>query len=223
VLVGTALLRAAIATTAVGPVDTSGGSRLEPSVHIGERAGVSADDVAGLVRAARAGDRAAFATLYQRFARAVHAVILTRAPYRDAADLVQDVFVIALERLDQLGEPAAFGGWILAIARTRSIDHVRRVHKVQPTELVEEPEAPAVPTAEAQRVLDAIRALPEAYRETIAMRLVEGMTGPEIAERTGLSPGSVRVNLHRGMKLLRERLSDAPAPERPALREADHG
>ena len=219
-LVGTALFRAAIATTAVGPVDTSGGARLEPSAHIGERARVSADDVAGLVRAARAGDRAAFATLYQRFARAVHAVILTRAPYRDARDLVQDVFVIALERLEQLGEPAAFGGWILTIARTRSIDHVR---KVQPTPLIDEPEAPAVPTAEAQRVLDAIRALPEAYRETIAMRLVEGMTGPEIAERTGLAPGSVRVNLHRGMKLLRERLSDAPAPERPAVREADHG
>jgi RNA polymerase sigma-70 factor (ECF subfamily) len=38
------------------------------------------------------------------------------------------------------------------------------------------------------------------------MRLVEGMTGPEIAEHTGLAQGSVRVNLHRGMKLLREQL-----------------
>jgi RNA polymerase sigma-70 factor, ECF subfamily len=38
------------------------------------------------------------------------------------------------------------------------------------------------------------------------LRLVEGMTGPEIAARTGLTPASVRVNLHRGMKQLRERL-----------------
>ena len=38
------------------------------------------------------------------------------------------------------------------------------------------------------------------------MRLVEGMTGPEIAERTGMTHGSVRVNLTRGMKLLKERL-----------------
>ena len=38
------------------------------------------------------------------------------------------------------------------------------------------------------------------------LRLVEGMTGPEIAARTGLTDGSVRVNLHRGMKLLREKL-----------------
>jgi RNA polymerase sigma-70 factor, ECF subfamily len=48
--------------------------------------------------------------------------------------------------------------------------------------------------------------LPEAYRETLVLRLVEGMTGPEIAARTGLTAASVRVNLHRGMKLLRERL-----------------
>jgi RNA polymerase sigma-70 factor, ECF subfamily len=51
-----------------------------------------------------------------------------------------------------------------------------------------------------------IRELPEAYRETLTLRLVEGMTGPEIAGRTGLLPASVRVNLHRGMKALRERL-----------------
>jgi RNA polymerase sigma-70 factor (ECF subfamily) len=40
------------------------------------------------------------------------------------------------------------------------------------------------------------------------MRLVEGMSGPEIAEATGLTPESVRVNLCRGMKLLRGRLGD---------------
>jgi RNA polymerase sigma-70 factor (ECF subfamily) len=60
---------------------------------------------------------------------------------------------------------------------------------------------------EALAILDIIRSLPEAYRETLIMRLVEGLTGPEIAERTGLTPASVRVNLHRGMKLLREKLS----------------
>jgi RNA polymerase sigma-70 factor, ECF subfamily len=59
---------------------------------------------------------------------------------------------------------------------------------------------------EALRLLDIVRTLPEAYRETLVLRLVEGLTGPEIAERTGLTPASVRVNLHRGMKLLRERL-----------------
>jgi RNA polymerase sigma-70 factor (ECF subfamily) len=51
-----------------------------------------------------------------------------------------------------------------------------------------------------------ISTLPDAYRETLMLRFVEGMTGPEIASRTGLTEGSVRVNLHRGVQLLRERL-----------------
>jgi len=62
---------------------------------------------------------------------------------------------------------------------------------------------------EAFAILDIVKALPEAYRDTLLMRLVEGMTGAEIAERSGLTPASVRVNLHRGMKLLRERLARA--------------
>ncbi len=55
------------------------------------------------------------------------------------------------------------------------------------------------------------RSLPEAYQETMIMRLVEGMSGPEIAEATGLTPESVRVNLCRGMKLLRARLGEEGA------------
>ncbi len=61
-------------------------------------------------------------------------------------------------------------------------------------------------------ILSFVRSLPDAYRETLILRLVEGMTGPEIAARTGLTPGSVRVNLHRGMQQLREKLSQA-APD----------
>jgi RNA polymerase sigma-70 factor (ECF subfamily) len=60
-------------------------------------------------------------------------------------------------------------------------------------------------------VLAAIRRLPEAYREPLILRLVEGMTGPEIAARTGLTAGSVRVNLHRGMHMLRETLGKEAA------------
>ena len=161
------------------------------------------DELATVVVAARRGDRAAFAELYRRFSRAVHGVVLARVRYSDAADVVQDVFAIALERLPQLGEPAAFPGWILAIARNRAVDHVRGQ---KPTDELSDLPVEAPRAAELAQVLGALRELPEAYQETMILRLVEGMTGPEIAEQTGLSPGSVRVNLHRGMKLLRERL-----------------
>jgi RNA polymerase sigma-70 factor (ECF subfamily) len=51
--------------------------------------------------------------------------------------------------------------------------------------------------------------------------LVEGFTGPEIAAQTGLTEGSVRVNLHRGMKQLRERLEHGAAPSRDDRDERD--
>lgn len=163
-----------------------------------------------VVTAAQRGDRAAFAELYRRFHRAVHGVILAKVPYRDAADLVQDTFAIALERMKQLADAAAFPGWLLMIARNRAIDHLRGT---KPTDELPELPVAAPRNAEVAQVLAALRALPEAYQETLVLRLVEGLTGPEIAEQTGLSPGSVRVNLHRGMKLLRERLGIASDEE----------
>ncbi|HET7695983.1 MAG TPA: sigma-70 family RNA polymerase sigma factor [Vicinamibacterales bacterium] len=176
-------------------------------------AGHAAEDGA-LVRAARRGDASAFARLYDRYARIVHAALLARVPRQDVEDLVQDVFLAAWRRLDDLRDPAAFGGWIARIARNRATDSRRR--SADFVELPADLQGPGAASAEleAHAALDAIRALPEAYRETLLLRLVEGLTGPEIAERTGLTPASVRVNLHRGMKLLRERLGGGPAAAR---------
>ncbi|MDQ3370868.1 MAG: sigma-70 family RNA polymerase sigma factor [Myxococcota bacterium] len=177
--------------------------------RIGNKTSGTTEELAVVVGAARRGDRAAFAELYRRFARAVHGVVLTRVSYGDVPDVVQEVFAIALERLAQLAEPAAFPGWILSIARNRATDHCRGK---RPTDELPDLPGPASRAAEVAEVLVALRALPETYQETLILRLVEGLTGPEIAEQTGLSPGSVRVNLHRGMKLLRERLG-ITAPE----------
>jgi RNA polymerase sigma-70 factor (ECF subfamily) len=67
----------------------------------------------------------------------------------------------------------------------------------------------------ATEILEAVRSLPDAYREILILRLVEGMTGPEIAARTGLTHGSVRVNLHRGMEQLRAKLNSTPNSNPP--------
>jgi RNA polymerase sigma-70 factor (ECF subfamily) len=133
----------------------------------------------------------------------VHGILLARAPRGEAQDLTQEVFLKGLERLGSLREPAAFGGWIATIARNAALDRIRRAP--DQVELVEDAYA-AEPAGEAWAVLRLIRSLPEAYREPLALRLVEGMSGPEIAERTGLTEGSVRVNLHRGYEMLRARL-----------------
>ena len=83
----------------------------------------------------------------------------------------------------------------------RANDHHRRTRET--VELPDGIETRNRPELEAEEVMAAIRKLPEAYREPLVLRLVEGMTGEEIAARTGLKPASVRVNLHRGMKQLR--------------------
>ena len=165
-----------------------------------------ASDDAVLVRDARDGDENAFGRLYERYARVVHGLLLARVPRVDVDDLVQEVFVTAWRRLDALRDPAAFGGWVSMIARNRATDYHRRAPEtVDLPQDLEASDATAA-RAEAHAALDAIRTLPDAYRETLVLRLVEGLTGPEISERTGLTAASVRVNLHRGMKMLREKL-----------------
>lgn len=160
-------------------------------------------EAAVLVRAAQAGDRAAFGALYEQYARMVHGILLAHCSYADAEDLVHDVFLRALEQLHSLREPRAFGGWLAAVARRLAVDSSRKRKPL--VELRDSPGAIRL-GGEAFEVLDAIRALPAAYREPLILRLVEGMTGPEIAERIGLTPESVRVNLCRGMKRLRQAL-----------------
>jgi RNA polymerase sigma-70 factor, ECF subfamily len=101
--------------------------------------------------------------------------------------------------------PRVFG-WFASSGKERNVAtrmaaELREGHSIAP------PESDSVAEA-ARRALEAVQSLPEAYRETLILRLVEGMSGEEIAARTGLSPGSVRVNLHRGMKMLREKLGE---------------
>ena len=156
------------------------------------------------IRAVATGDQDAFSRLYADYSRMVHAIILGRVPRRDVDDLVQEVFLAAYTRIRERREPGAFGGWIATIARNRATDDLRQAR--EQVELPDELAGGDPIEIETFAVLEAVRSLPEAYRDTLLMRLVEGMSGAEIAERSGLTPASVRVNLHRGMKLLREKL-----------------
>jgi RNA polymerase sigma-70 factor (ECF subfamily) len=161
------------------------------------------------VSAARSGDRAAIASLYERHAAMIHAVLLAKVGRQDAEDLVQDVFLRAMSKLETLKDRDAIAPWLVAIARNLAADAGRARERAARLRLVateSDCRPPADAAQEVDRVLEAIRDLPEAYRETLMLRLVERLTGPQIAERLGLTHGSVRVNLCRGMKLLRERL-----------------
>ncbi len=156
------------------------------------------------VLAARDGDRLAFERLHAAHEGMVRAVLLAHAPRTDVDDLLQDVFLTAWESVSTLRDPGAFAPWLASIARNRARDAHRRAHGAVP--LVDLPARPAPPSDDAREALAALRALPDAYRETMSLRFVAGLSGPEIAERLGMTPGSVRVNLCRGLALLKERL-----------------
>lgn len=164
-------------------------------------------DVAALVAAAREGDRAAFGTLYERHARLVHGVLLAHVRREEVPDLLQEVFLRALRQLHTLREPAAFSGWIASMARNEA----RMLHRsARATEALSDqtpaPVADGSADGAMEDALRALRALPERYREPLTLRLVEQMSGEEIAERLGLTHGTVRVYLHHGLRLLREQL-----------------
>ena len=157
-----------------------------------------------LVERAASGDSEAFGEIYKTFAPLVHGIVLARVPYDEVKDIVQEVFLAAYKNLDGLRDKNAIGAWLARIARNHAAEYYR---KAKPTEeLSEDLSGRNNPNAEAVEILKTIRSMPETYRETLVLRLIEGMTGNEIAERTGLTPESVRVNLHRGMEQLRQKL-----------------
>ena len=171
------------------------------------------------VDAARRGDRAAFASLHEQFAPMVHGMLLARVGLNDADDVVQEVFLHAMRKLPTLRDSAAFGPWLATITRNFAMQFLRdcrrRVNVAQ--HVIAKPASGSefhVAHGEAVGVLEVIRGLPQAYQEPLILRLVEGLTGPRISTCTGLTPGSVRVNLNRGMNMLRNKLGlSAPAEE----------
>lgn len=149
-------------------------------------------------------EQTGFVDLYNRYASMVHGIILARVPYNEVDDIAQEVFLAAYKQFGSLRDRDAAGAWLGTIARNHVAAFYRRNRTAD--ELTEDVAISDRRRTEADEALAAIQTLPVAYAETLVLRLIEGMTGPEIAERTGLTHESVRVNLHRGMKLLRQKL-----------------
>jgi RNA polymerase sigma factor (sigma-70 family) len=148
------------------------------------------------------------AELVQRHGRAVWAVCLaTVRHYQDAEDLVQDVMLKAMKKLHHLRQPEQAGPWLLRIARTASLNHLRRRRD---SSLREDPPAPAAEDGY-EHVHAAIRRLPDPYAEVINLFYLSGCSSAELAQLLGISDALVRQRLVRGRALLHEMLRE----ERP--------
>jgi RNA polymerase sigma-70 factor, ECF subfamily len=181
------------------------------SAAAASRPGVTRDSTHFLVLRAQRGDKRCFSLLWDLYSPVVNAILLTMVQQSDADDLTQDVALVALRALPKLKEPARLPSWLCAIARNMGRNALQAQRKSRSCSLSEvgDVEAPRRDGSfDANEVIARIRSLPPCHREPLMLRLVLGMSGPEIAARTGMTEGSVRVNLCRGMKVLRRRLGN---------------
>jgi RNA polymerase sigma-70 factor (ECF subfamily) len=181
---------------------------------------------ARLIERARRGEGDAFDALMRRHMRAAYAVALAQTGDRDdAEDVVQDAFVTALERLEEVRRPEAFVGWLLQIVRNRAhnLRRHQRVRTALPLDAAgEAPTRARGPAADAEdaelrgRLLEALAHLTPTQREVVLLYDVQGWTHREIADAVGTSEGAARVHLHHARRALRALLGPTYREETPS-------
>ncbi len=139
---------------------------------------------------------------------------IARRLSRDAAgaeDLLQETFLVAIEHSGAWDASRPVGPWLIGILTNRARTARRRAGRAVAADRLEirEPGSPEEDLQGAElesAVREALQDLPEGERAAVGARLFEGLTGPEIAERFGISSGLGRVRLHRGLQRLRASL-----------------
>jgi RNA polymerase sigma-70 factor (ECF subfamily) len=177
---------------------------------------MSEDKAAALdsIRRAQAGDVNAFELLYREHSGRIYALCmrLQAGDSADATELMQDVFIKAWRRLATFRGDCAFSSWLHRLAINTMLENARtdqrRVARVLPmddTSLL--PGAARSSGVELKMDMeDAIASLPKGARLAFVLHDVEGYQHQEIAEQLSVSVGTVKAQLHRARRLLRERL-----------------
>src|SRR5215218_6063495 len=162
-------------------------------------------DDAQLVRAAKAGDRGAFAAIYDRYADRLHDFCWGLLRDRDeAADATQDAFLVAAERLGQLRDPERLRPWLYAVARSQALRRARARQRVAPEEeMIDRPDTAAGPERATEQadlrelVWSAAAGLSERDRALLDLHLRQGLEGAELGEAMGIPAGHAYVLLSR--------------------------
>jgi len=166
------------------------------------------------VQRAQAGDVGAFETLYREHSGRVFALCLRLkgGDRTDATELMQDVFVRAWRRLETFRGDSAFSSWLHRLAVNSMLENARaerrrsaRVLSMEDTSML--PGASRLSGVDLKMEMEeAVASLPKGARIAFVLHDVEGYQHQEIAERLGVSVGTVKAQLHRARRLLRDRL-----------------
>jgi RNA polymerase sigma factor (sigma-70 family) len=160
---------------------------------------------AELARASAAGDRMAFAGIYDRYADRLYDFCVGMLADRDgAADCVQDVFCIAATRLPQLRDPDKLRPWLYSIARNEALRRIRDRRRETPSEELPDeasaepgPDTLAARTELADLIADAAGGLSDRDRTVLELAFRHGLNGPDLAEALEVSPGTANTIVKR--------------------------
>ena len=171
---------------------------------------------ADLVRAAQAGDRAAFGTLFERFQPTVMAIAMRRLrDHADAQELCQDVFVQAMLKIEQLRVPEAFIGWLRQITVRMAINRaVRRgpAISVEPEMLEATMESYDLPSDQLleferkEQLTEGLDRLGDMDRDTLVAFYVDGHSLLQMADDFDAPLGTIKRRLHVARKRLADQL-----------------
>jgi RNA polymerase sigma-70 factor (ECF subfamily) len=172
-----------------------------------------------LAARSRLGDRVAFETLVRRTGRLVFAQLyLAASNPHEAEDLTQETFLVACRNIHRLQDPASFRSWILSIAHSVHLDAIKKKSRrkrgspgsLDTIDLVPSKESGPAEISEQieqrQKVLTALKSLPADYQQPLSLRYLAGSDYETISRQLGLTNGSLRGLLHRGLEMLRERM-----------------
>jgi RNA polymerase sigma-70 factor, ECF subfamily len=177
---------------------------------IGEEKAAALDSI----RRAQAGDVAAFEQLYNEHAGRIYALCLRlkAGDSSDATELMQDVFIKAWRRLETFRGDCAFSSWLHRLAVNTMLENARSDRRRGARVLSMDDTSSLAGAARSSGVdlrmdmEDAIASLPKGARLAFVLHDVEGYQHQEIAEQLSVSVGTIKAQLHRARRLLRERL-----------------
>ena len=174
-----------------------------------------------IVRRAQAGDVDAFESLYREHSPRIYALCLRLmgGSREEATDLMQDAFIRAWRRLSTFRGESAFASWLHRLVVNAMLENARgerrrdaRVLSIADTSLL--PGAARSSGIELKMDMDeAIASLPKGARIAFVLHDIEGYQHQEIAEQLGISVGTVKAQLHRARRLLRDRLQGVKPTE----------
>jgi RNA polymerase sigma-70 factor (ECF subfamily) len=173
------------------------------------------------VAAARAGNAAAWDTLFRRYQLPLYVYVFELLRNEQTAlDVVQESFINAARYLASLREDKKFGSWLFSIAHQKCQQHWRKPQRTQPLDenFVEVPADEFGPddllvrAEQQEEFMNALNRLPEIHRAVLLLHFLEDFSLEEIAHITDVSLGTVKSRLHYAKKSLRTLITKSSPP-----------